>query len=133
MIFCLEQDTQFLSGRYFAFSGYPIKKKNRTNYCSKLSLVRNSKNLKIAKNQLTRKFCSGDNTVLSINSDLIICIWPVYRMFKRSDKAMIVKLMNIFPFLFQEKKLEERRKRFAADRERLEKEQGVSDWCFFIN
>ena len=44
MLLCLAQDTQFLSGGYFAFSGYPIKKKmDGTNGCSTLSLVRNNK------------------------------------------------------------------------------------------
>ena len=89
MIFCLEQDTQFLSGGYLAFSWYPIKQTNKTrrkkplystNRCSMLPLARNNRNLKIANNWLMQKFCDGDSipavTVFDKNLTLShICIF----------------------------------------------------------
>ena len=70
----LNKDTQFLSDGYFAFSGYPKKnthtqKKDSTNWCSMLSLVRNNKNPKIAKNQLMQKFC--DDSCQNCNFSVI--------------------------------------------------------------
>ena len=59
MILWLEQDTQFFLGGYFAFSRY-LWKNNSTNRCSTLSLARNNKNPKIAKNRLAQKFHDGD-------------------------------------------------------------------------
>ena len=63
---CLEWDTQFLSSGYFAFSGYPIKKKHSTNRCSMISLVQinnNNKNweswkVNLCKNSATVLVCS---------------------------------------------------------------------------
>ena len=34
MILCLEQDSQFLSGGYFAFSGYSVKEKKEKSIAS---------------------------------------------------------------------------------------------------
>ena len=53
MVLCLQEDTQFLSGGYFTFSRYPMKKTDSINQRSTVYLVRNSKNLKMAKNHLS--------------------------------------------------------------------------------
>ena len=61
---CLnQQDMQFLSGAYFAFSTHPIKKKlDGTNQCSMLSLGRINENTKMVENCLMQKVCNSNVT-----------------------------------------------------------------------
>ena len=60
MILRLERDMQFLSGGYFAFSWYSMKKTDSTNRHNTLFLARSNKNLKITQNPLTQNFHDGD-------------------------------------------------------------------------
>ena len=66
MIFWLEQDAQFSWGGYFAFSGYPMKKRIVPINAAHFPWPETTKIKKFAKNWLTQKFCDGDDLWLNL-------------------------------------------------------------------
>ena len=70
----------------FSIFRVPYKKLNSTTQHSTFSLVRNNKNLTIAKNQLTQKWCDDDN-------DFSMNVWTLYKL----TIIIIRPLSAVFP------------------------------------
>ena len=62
IVLCLEEDSQFLLGGYFAFCGYPTKKRIVPFDAACFPLSETTKIRKSPKIDFTQKFCNGDDT-----------------------------------------------------------------------